>query len=278
MYRVLRHRFQVNWEQLLQCRPPPHDEDFIDMVSMFDKICISSIGFQNTKGVERGYFHESYFRDANVGDNHYLNHDPLHIPELTSTLLANLEPYVASEHTQETLKFRERLARLPGELKLLIFEHVTAAHDWPLSCTRLLGPRFWKTLFNKNNPCFAWLWDLDQEMVRQTDPDLVLDWELLFRKLSQGPKVADCFRGNSESDFEIFRGVLQRTPCGLEGRRRIWTLLEEMYIGDRSTRWRLWLQDPEYEARYNPVRDIEEVPVYWGRNGESFGCETLLAL
>lgn len=280
LFRVLRHRFQVNLMQLLRRFPPPHDEDFIIRNSLFNiiKTCINTTGFQSTEGIERGYFSHTCFSEEHaVAGEHYLAHDPLSIPALTSTLLENLEPRVHCERTDEISQFRERLRVLPNELKLLIFGYVAEAQDWPLQCTRLLGSRFWKSIFNKNNPCFAWLWDLDQEMIRRTDPDLKLDWELLFRKLSQGPKIADCFgaESNTESEFETFRGILKTIPRGLEGRRRIWKLLEEMYIGDRSTRWELCVEDSCVESTYKDLGDVEEVPVYWGRNGEQLGDEKL---
>lgn len=281
VFRVLRHRYQVSWTQVLRRFPPPHDSNFLqDVLWWSRKTCINSIGFRDTEGAERGYFHYECMREEDsVWRNHYLAHDPLNIPGLTSTLLSNLEPRVPRKYAPGSSQFRGRLRRLPNELKLLIFDSVASAQDWPLRCTRLLGPRFWKTLFNNSHPCFAWLWDLDREMVRRTDPHLKMDWELLFRKLSQGPKVADCFGGNStESDFETFRGVLKTVPPGLEGRRRIWKLLEEMYIGDRSTRWQLWLEDTSSGPKYKDLGDVEEVPVYWGRNGDSLGDEELRAL
>lgn len=280
MFRVLRHRFQVKWMQVLRHFPPPHDDDFIQEDLLYSKqTWIGTCGFQSTVGIERGYLSHQYLDDENsVRGEHYLAHDPLNIPGLTSTLLSNLEPRVHCKYAVGSSQFRERLQSLPNELKLHIFDYVAAAQDWPLRCTRLLGPRFWKTLFNKNHPCFAWLWDLDQNMIQRTDPYLKMDWELLFRKLSQGPKLADCFGSNTESDFESFRGVLRTIPPGLENRRRIWKVLDEMYIGDRSTRWELSLEDPFLETRYTSLGDVEEVSVYWGRNGEQLGGEELRAL
>lgn len=281
MFRVLRHRFQVNWVQALRRLPPPHDYYVLHDNSLdVGDICINTCGFQSTEGIERGYLSFRCFGgECAVEGDHYLAHDPLNITKLTSTLLANLEPRVQFNRTNGISHFRKRLTRLPNELKLLIFDYVAAAQDWPLRCTRLLGPRFWKTLFNKNHPCFAWLWDLDQDIIQRTDPHLKMDWELLFRKLSQEPKVADCFGGNPESEFESFRGVLRVIPPGLEGRRRIWKLLEEMYLGDRSTRWELRVENAEWaESRYDDLGDVEEVPVYWDKNGQQLGDQKLREL
>lgn len=279
MFRVLRHRFQVNWTQVLRRFPPPHDEDFFDHFSG-RKVCINFSGFQNTEGTERGYVsYRSFDKEDAVGGEHYLAHDPLNIPAPTSTILESLEPRPHLERTDEISQFRKRFRRLPNELKLRVLDYVVAPQDWPLHCTRLLGPRFWKSLFNKNHPCFAWLWDLDQDMIRRTDPELKQDWELLFRKLSQEPKAANCFVENPESDFQAFRDILKVVPPGLEGRRRIWKLLEEMYIGDRRTRWQLWVEDGFYfEVTHQDLGDVEEIPVYWGRNGEQLGDGELQSL
>lgn len=276
MFRVFRHRYQVTWEQMLQLYPPPHESTFLNW-GPYNKSTITFPGFQSTDEIERGYFSYTCFREYFVQSDHYLSSDPLNIPKLTETLLMNLEVRPSYKRTKEVLRFRKYFRRLPNELKLQVFENVTEAQDWPLTCTRLLGPLFWKTLFNKNNPCFTWLWDLDEAMIRRTDTKLTMDWELLFRKISQGPKLADCFGGDSESDFETFRGGLKYVPRGLEGRRRIWKLLSEMYIGDRSTRWKLWLLDGPYRASYLNCT-AAEVPVYWGKAGERLADEDLRAL
>lgn len=275
LFRVLRHRFQVNWEQLLRRFPGAHDDDKIDFPQHY--VAMNTIGFQNTQGIERGYFSKKcldmkYWRQ----ESHYLMQDPENIPSLTDTLLKNLESRVCPEETKQTKKFRKHLRRLPNELKLLIFEYLVEDQEWPLECTRLLGPTVWKALFNKENPCMEWLWDLDFDLIRRTDPNL--DWELLFRKLSQRPKIADCLGDYADSDYEIFRGVLDHVPPGLEGRRRIWTLVGEMRIGDRSTRWELDTGHDGDGIRYETVRDIAEVPVYWGSDGEPLEEQELRAL
>jgi hypothetical protein len=242
-------------------------------------------GFQNTDGIERGFFSkECFFTKASFmdefwGNDHYLMYDPLKIPSLTDTLLKNLESYVRPEDTKKDCSLRRRLYKLPNELILLIYEYLVQDQEWPLECTRILGPRFWKALFNKDNPCMGWLWDLDFDLVRRTDPDLRMDWELLFRQLSQGPKMPDCFGEHSDSDYKTFQGVLAHVPPGLEGRRRVWRLVEEMRIGDRSARWALNLSPwQKASVRCETDRNVEEVPVYWGGDGEPLDEEELRAL
>lgn len=277
LFRVLRHRFQVNWEQRLWRFPGAHDNDRISWGE--DYVAINAIGFQNTQGIERGYFSQKGV-DATMWwpQNHYLFYNPEDIPSLTDTLFKNLESRTCPEKTKETKAFRKNLGRLPNELKLLVYEHLVQDQEWPLECTRLMGPLFWKALFNKDNPCMEWLWDLDFDLIRRTDPDVKMDWELLFRKLSQRPKIADCLGEYAESDYEIFRGVLDHVPPGLEGRRRIWHLVDEMRVGDRSTRWELDMGHHGGGTRYETVRGIAEVPVYWDSDGEPLDEEELRAL
>lgn len=277
LFRVLRHRFQVNWEQRLRRFPGAHDDDKIDRPERY--VAMNTIGFQNTQGIERGYFSKKcldvgFWRQ--LEENHYLMHDPENIPSLTDTLLKNLESRTCSGETKQTKAFKKHLRRLPNELKLLLFEYLVQDQEWPLECTRLMGPSVWKALFSKDNPCMEWLWDLDFDLIRRTDPNL--DWELLFRKLSQRPKIADCLGEHADSDYEIFRGALDHVPPGLEGRRRIWTLVGEMRVGDRSTRWELDTGHGSDGIWYETVRDIAEVPVYWGSDGEPLEEEELRAL
>lgn len=135
----------------------------------------------------------------------------------------------------------------------------------------------------------SWLFDLDEDMVRRADPELALDWELLFRTVQQGPPVVDCCEDRPDADYEIYRGVLEYVPPGLEGRRRLWKLAGEMYIGDRSTEWQcefemccpqsVWPANPRRHGEHRgKIVEIPKVPVYWGSNGEAFDEHTLQAL
>lgn len=277
LFRVLRHRFQVNWEHLLRRFPGAHDDHKIDWPERY--VAMNTIGFQNDQGIERGYFSKKCL-DVNFWrqESHYLMHDPENIPSLTDTLLKNLESRAGPQGTKQTKAFKRHLRRLPNELQLLIYEYLVQDQEWPLECTRMLSPQVWKALFNKENPCMEWLWDLDFELIRQTDPNLNMDWELLFRKLSQRPKIANCLREYADSDYEIFRGVLDHVPPGLEGRRRIWILVDEMRVGDRSTRWELDTGHDSAGIRYETVPDMAEVPVYWNSDGEPLNEEELGAL
>ncbi|KAI7774324.1 hypothetical protein LA080_008882 [Diaporthe eres] len=279
LFRVLRHRFQVKWEQCLRQNPEAYENDGLWWTPR-DWAHIKISGFQNTRGTERGYFSKMCLDPGFWKKHHYLMYDPLEIPSFTDTLLKNLEIRTTPEDTKKVPSFRKHFRSLPNNVKLLIYEYIVQDQELPLKCTRLLSPRFWKALFNRDHPCMGWLWDLDFEMVRRADPDVRMDWELLFRQLSQGPKIADCFGDHADSDYETFRGVLAYIPPGLEGRRRVWRLVEEMRIGDRSVYWELMPGVPWREAfvRCKSGRDIAEVPVYWGGDGEPLDEDELRAL
>ncbi|KAK6087064.1 hypothetical protein SCUP234_02157 [Seiridium cupressi] len=315
LFRVLRHRYQVLWEQMRRIYPCSIlGPDFERNMHMAINFC----GFQNTDGIERGYCSDKCFEPDHlwdVGPGHYLMDDPHNIPRLTQTILENLEPLQQSKPTRQVLRFRKRFTRtpnelrilpkptkqvlrfhkgfvglpneprvrpkmtkqalsfrkrfgnLPNELKALVLRYVTAGGEWSMTCTRIFDVGFWKAMFNKNLPCMMWLWDLDQKLIRRTDPELNMDWELLFRQLPQRPRLADSHSGKPESDFQCYRGVLDIIPPGLEARRRLWTLLEEMYIGARNTGW-------EVKTLYSDPRRTNEpqvIPVYWGAHGEPLG-------
>lgn len=307
LYRVLRHRFQVVWEQELSVSYNNRDQNgegfYGSNIEGREMILFS--GFQNIDGIERGYFHEKSvmtdsedyvylnFRvDHGLPEGHYLSPNPLDIPDLTATLLANLEPRVRTRPKDSVLRFRKCLTSLPNELQHYIFEYVTKTQDWPLECTRLLGNRFWKTLFNQDFPCMSWLFDLDQEMVWHTDPNFNMDWETLFRKVQQGPRLADSYKGTSNADYQSYQGILEHIPPGLEGRRRVVKLLGEMYIGDKSINWRCDHQTHETARRVGPrpyqrrdrknggwvTTPTKPVLVYWGRYGKELREEILQAL
>lgn len=288
LFRVLRHRFQVNWEQCLLRHPGEHDHDNL-WEAKYDA-AIRMIGFQNTHGIERGYFstpcldNTGGLLNTNTGGtDHYPMDDPLDNSSLTKDLLNNLESRITPVDTRKGSPFKKRLRILPAELKLLIYELLVEEQEWPLECTRLLGPRFWKALFNRYHPCMRWLWDLDFELIRWTDPDLRMDWELLFRQLSRQPKIPDCLGEHADSDYEVFRGVWSHVPPGLEGRRRISRLVEEMRVGDRSVQWGLDQYQSSHRTsprliRFELDRDIAEVPVYWDGDGEPLDEDKLSAL
>lgn len=156
LHRVLRHRFQVIWEQKLLDQPPSPLEDGLItrrtvrhhysggfMVSGPDGCTwILFSGFQNIDGIEKGYYNINSalgtiddLGEQALPSGHHLRHDPLAIPDFTKTLLANLKPRTSSRPTKSVSQFRKLLTTLPNELQYFIFGYVTEADDWPLQCT-----------------------------------------------------------------------------------------------------------------------------------------------
>ncbi|KAI3323378.1 hypothetical protein HD806DRAFT_544124 [Xylariaceae sp. AK1471] len=151
LFRVLRHRFQVSWDQVLARFEPSTEEDFA-FWSKYKARPIIFSGFQNTIGIEKSYCHKSAFVRTHQGGmaddtslyRRYLENDPFRIPRLTETLLKNLEPREPrlTKPTQQVSVFKKLFAKLPNELKLLILEHIIDARNWPVWSTGFLGPRF----------------------------------------------------------------------------------------------------------------------------------------
>jgi hypothetical protein len=99
LFRILRHRFQVSWEQSLADFNPSTDD--FQFWAKYQARPIVFGGFQNTGGIERGYCHKSNFVPLHqydrIGELYCRSHpedDPFYIPALTETLLKNLEPRV----------------------------------------------------------------------------------------------------------------------------------------------------------------------------------------
>lgn len=153
LHRVLRHRFQVSWQQKLLDYPPDSLEDGLSRRTVrlhysyphfWTWILFS--GFQNINGVEKGYYNINSVLRTNehlgpdlgeqaLPSGHYLRHNPLAIPDLTKTLLANLKPRTRFKPTKSISQFRKLLTTLPNELQHFIFGYVTQADDWLFQCT-----------------------------------------------------------------------------------------------------------------------------------------------
>ncbi|KAI1328895.1 hypothetical protein F5Y16DRAFT_409450 [Xylariaceae sp. FL0255] len=207
LFRVLRHRSQAELESEVKTRR--YRDGFATQIHFS--------GFQGEWREER---HLDYT----------LMEDPFHIPKLTEITLKNLKPRRVIKTTPVVSSFRKCFARLPFELKLLILVQIFEARDLPLSSTGWLGPRFWKAMFDKHLPPMKGLWDLDFKLIRQTDPHLEMDWELLFRMLSHKNKFPYWY-DDETSEFPFnhqyiykyiaFSNVMDHTLSGLDARRRL---------------------------------------------------------
>lgn len=147
--------------------------------------------------------------------------------------------------------FQTRFQQLPPELRAKIVSFMFRPDGLPSACTRLLGPSAWRDILLE--PKFLpFLWDLDVKLVIAYDETErrqghVLDWEGLVRKLSLKPSL-----GNKDYwTLDI--------PGGLRNRRRIWQLVEEMYVGDQ-------LRAPS--SAPPDGRRLPTMPKYWDEDGE----------
>lgn len=101
----------------------------------------------------------------------------------------------------------------------LILSHLRLSTYSPSEYTRALGPVYWHRALVKYD-VLPWLWDLDREAISSKEvagKDMVWDWELLARQLAR------VFPVEPTGGFSIAGAF-----AGLQNRRRIWRLVEEM--------------------------------------------------
>ncbi|KAI1407359.1 hypothetical protein F5Y13DRAFT_206389 [Hypoxylon sp. FL1857] len=189
---------------------------------------------------------------------HTFGSNPLEIENLTENILLNIrECRRNAPLDREAEAFRGRLNSLPAELSDAICAEISSPRDLPRITTRILPQSFWKNLL-KARTALPWLWDIDLDLIdtKAAEPcpggsDFEWNWELLVRQLSRGVDFGiradgprpphyryDRFSETNRSTewFRTCTGYsddLAHVPAGLHNRRRIWQLLEEMFVGDR---------------------------------------------
>lgn len=186
------------------------------------------------------------------------------IPELTSQLLSNLKPMDDRPPSSFEKAFQTRFQRLPLELREHVFSFISGPKGLPAACTRLLWPSAWRNILLDPKQ-LPFLWDLKADLVMAYDEEkrtqgIVPDWEELVRKLSS--RITH--EGEGYGGLEVANG--------LHNRRRIWQLVEEMYVGDHV---------PPRPDRFPKPPTM---PRYWDKDGEPhhpvvsvpFGPETCL--
>ncbi|KAH7152669.1 hypothetical protein EDB81DRAFT_855242 [Dactylonectria macrodidyma] len=155
--------------------------------------------------------------------------DPLFVPDLTRRIISNLQKYEPGDEaaSQSVKKFED----VPHEIKDDILDKLL---DQPLSldCTYSIPPSYWKQAFFN----IPFLWDLDksildEKMLEAKSAGIEWDWEKITRQLMT--PVAIC--GQSDDGDPMpwnYDQVGLAVPHGLNNRRRIWQILEEMYPND----------------------------------------------
>ncbi|KAL7619756.1 hypothetical protein AAE478_010298 [Parahypoxylon ruwenzoriense] len=178
---------------------------------------------------------------------------PLQVPNLTSAILENLKtlPPAATPHPG-AIAFRRRFLALPPELRDHVCSFLAPRSGMPGVCNGLLPQWVWRDVF-LDGECLPFLQDLDSSVVEdfcaqwgQERATREPNWELLVRKLSQ----------EAWSVWDAESSTL-KVPNGLRNRRRVWKLVEEMYVGD--------LVPVKRAMRVGS--DAVAVPRYWDRRG-----------
>ncbi|KAI0965056.1 hypothetical protein F4678DRAFT_454043 [Xylaria arbuscula] len=142
--------------------------------------------------------------DDDPADGQLLESNPLNIAGLTESILGNLE-----SATAERSKYTTPVTNSDSQHTREFSSKANSQDEW---CSALA-----------NNQVFAWLWDLDAELIRKKQQDASWDWELLVRKLS---------------DFKIHEShnTTLNLHLGLRNRRRIWRCLEDARVDDVAKR------------------------------------------
>ena len=126
--------------------------------------------------------------------------------------------------------------KLPMEILDHISSFLCPLVEVPLQCTRALPPFVWRDRLLEGK-LIPFMWDLDATIVTKSSGwvdgnEEDWDWELLARQLAQ------------ENVFEEGQ-ILSDAPTGLLNRRRIWNVVDDMYLGDvQPTRKDGWGKDP----------------------------------
>ncbi|KAI1456221.1 hypothetical protein F4805DRAFT_232054 [Annulohypoxylon moriforme] len=180
---------------------------------------------------------------------------PLHVPDMTSAILENLKSLPSvPEAIPQAVSFQKKILSLPPELQDHVCSFLVSRNGMPGICNGLLPQWVWREVLLRGE-CLPFLPNLDIAVVRdfcsrwrRDHGGLEPNWELLVRKLSQ---EAWCVWDAESSSLKV--------PNGLRNRRRIWQLVEEMYVGDLVSVKRVTLINSGHVA----------VPRYWDERGES---------
>ncbi|KAK7421218.1 hypothetical protein QQX98_002348 [Neonectria punicea] len=159
--------------------------------------------------------------------------DPLFIPDLTGCLVSNLEQHMLSDSAG--LKSRDSFEALPQEMK----DKTTADllnQPITLECTYLVPQSHWKKAFLQ----IPFLWDLDKKVIDdkvegELEVGMEWNWEKITRQLMTPVTMVDEKDRWNPVPWS-YDQVGLTVPHGLNNRRRIWQILEDMYPSDFGMR------------------------------------------
>ncbi|KAI3543786.1 hypothetical protein CSPX01_06109 [Colletotrichum filicis] len=187
---------------------------------------------------------------------------PLEIEELTSCLLQNLRACRSKvTRTKKGTILAGNLSKLPTE----ILDNILAAMGryMPPESSRLLPQRLWKDQLKAGSRgLLPWLWDIDPACVDAKDsepcPGDVPD------TIRATPGVTG-LQGKPTMAGTGYYTDLAHVPAGLHNRRRIWQLLEEMFVGD-TLPWPA-RQRCRYACWSRRETQKQGVPLCWDKTG-----------
>ncbi|RYP77633.1 hypothetical protein DL771_001001 [Monosporascus sp. 5C6A] len=251
VWKVLRMRFEARDIEVMS--DPDPDADAARYVLM-----------------EHGYYMQLQFED---GDSLWASSDPGHCctgdrkypPDSTDAILNILKSCAPEHQSPEISDFQKQFTALPQELQDHVISYLETAEPLPSRCTRLLPQEHWKHMLVSGRH-LPFLWDLDIAAVERycasadDNAGTAPDWELLVRSLSQRLVRRGVQEGGVSIGPEANCYSRGGFPNRLRNRRRIWQLVEEMFVGDvlPVARVRGWAPPPP------PLM----MPRYWDEDGQ----------
>jgi hypothetical protein len=176
--------------------------------------------------------------------------------------MANVETVMPKSTNPHTKSFSDSFLSLPQELRDRVVWFMGSFEGLSTQCTGLLPQQTWLQILLSGR-YLPFLWDLDIPAIERfcdalSSSDLEVNWELLVRKLSKGVWANWKHHDTLEADLQLFCYPFMDIPDGLRNRRRIWQLVEEMYVGDVLPVRRSWVNS----------KQLPTMPRYWDEYGD----------
>ncbi|KAH6657994.1 hypothetical protein BKA67DRAFT_656226 [Truncatella angustata] len=216
--------------------------------------------------MDHGYYMPLGFADDysiwEGDDAHWVVTNPTEVPQLTARIIANTKVFEPQSANPSARDFGQLFLSLPQELRDRVISFMGCFEGLSTHCTGLLPQNTWLDIL-LDGRYLPFLWDLDTVAVEKffdvkAKEGVEMNWELLVRELSNGVWSTWRHHNSLEAELEIFCYPNLIVPNGLRNRRRIWQLIEEMYVGDVLPVRRSWVNS----------KQIPTMPRYWDEYGD----------